>query len=310
MELLNRFKLFTKNTPLGVSMIIVAEVLWGINTVYLALALSEFPIALLLGLRGLIAGIVLALVTRKYWQPIQFADIVSLTISSWIGLSFMQFIFSYGISLTNAMVASVILAMQPLVLYFFSVAYLKEKFNSRLLVGSVIALCGVLLIVFDEQAGGSQSVTGGLILIASLFFDCFGVVTKKKLMNKLGALQIVSLNFLLGSIPLLVYSAISGEFVALPEVSINGWFYFSYLLFASGIVAFTLYYYAIKRVSVERSSIYNYLMPVVGVIASILILGTEPDPKFLAGAGIVFLGLAVSQIKLPHKLHLIHRHRH
>jgi|GEM_PF-4954151 len=310
MELFGR-RFFENNALSGVVMIIIAEIIFGIGTVMLDIVQKTFPIALMLGLRGLFAGIALSIITHRYWSKLQISDVIGLIVSSWLGLSFMQFIFSYGISLTNAMVASVVLALQPIVLYFFSVGYLKEKFNPRILVGSVVSLCGVLLIVFDKQVGGGgQSTIGGFILLASLFLDCFGVVTKKRLMKRLGALQIVSLNFLFGSIPLLFYAWLNNEFLALPKVSMQSWLAFSYLLFVSGILAFAMYYFALKRVSVERTSVYNYLMPVVGVVASIFILGTEPDAKFALGAVLVSSGLIISQIKLPHTTHLIHKHRH
>lgn len=302
-------KIFNKNKPSGILMIIVAEIIWGIGTVILDLSLDNFPIALMLGLRGLIAGVLLSFATHRYWKTMRISDVIQITISSWVGLSFMQFIFTYGISLTNAMIASVILAMQPLVLYFFSVGYLKEKFDAKILIGSVVALFGVLLIVSDHKAGGSQSAVGGLILVASLFFDCFGVVTKKRLMGRFGALQIISLNFLIGSIPLLMYSWTNNEFAKITTIPLIGWLHFSYLVLM-GSLGFVLYYFALKKVSVERSSVYNYLMPVVGVVASIFIINTKPDAKFIIGAAIVFLGLAISQVKHPHLHHLLQRHKH
>ena len=70
------------------------------------------------------------------------------------------------------------------------------------------------------------------------------------------------------------------------------------------VIAYMLYYTALTRLTLERSSVFAYIVPITGVLASIVFLGDRPSPVFEVGSLIVFAGLIISQVKLPHSIHL------
>lgn len=308
------FKLFwskkrRKQASLALLAIIVADVIWGTNVAANKVALDSIPPYIYAFVKLSIGAVALSLISFRSWVRMPLKDLVRMLFSSFIGITLFIVLLYNGQALTTASIAALILALDPLILYFFSVKLLHEKFNANLLIGSFVALAGVLMIIGYSQEGGG-SLFGTLLIVVGVFLDSLGVVTKKQLIDKFPPGQIASLNFLL-AVPFLGFLALFevSDF-EVTDVTTASWVALGYSTIMSAIIGFTLFYWGLRYVAVERASLFHYLIPTFGVVTSVLVLGETLTLNLVIGGALVFAGLALSEIKIPHHLHFLQKHRH
>ncbi|MBP9131906.1 DMT family transporter [Candidatus Saccharibacteria bacterium] len=295
-----------KNTLGGIILIVVAEAIWGVTIATNVIALDHFPIYVYAALKTLIGGLILLIFARPKWRKMKAKHLFQLAVSSFIGLSMFLVLLYKGIEMTNGITVSVILALSPIVIYLFSLEKLKERFDSKILIGSLVSLSGVLLIIITSHDGSVNDAAsaGAMLIFAAVICDAFGITVKKSLINRYHPFQISALNLLIASTVLIAASIVNGEITMLGSVDKTGWYIFAFNTATGMVMAYMLYYMALTRLTLERSSVFAYIVPVVGVVSSIILLGDNPSPVFEVGSVIVLAGLIISQIKLPHLEHL------
>ncbi|MBP6041527.1 EamA family transporter [Candidatus Saccharibacteria bacterium] len=294
-----------KNTIGGIILIVIAEIIWGTTIVLNVVALDHFPAYLYAAIKTLAGGLILLFFAIPKWKKFKKRHLLQLSISSVIGMGFFLMFLYKGMEQTNGITTSVILALSPIVIYLFSIEQLKERFDSKILIGSLVSLSGVLLIIFTSDTAATRAGgTGALLVFAAIICDAFGLTIKKPLLEIYHPFQISAVNILIASVVLIIASIATGDILLIGSAGRVGWEALALNVVTAMVIAYMLYYTALTRLTLERSSVFAYIVPITGVLASIVFLGDRPSPVFEVGSMIVFAGLIISQVKLPHSIHL------
>lgn len=292
----------------------LAFLLWGFNTVFIKVSVDSMPVTLFLFIRFTLATLILLPFALRKRKKLKFKVKSRIILSSLIGLSAFMLLMGEGLKRTSALDTAVIFLIAPVVMYVLSIEILKEKFNPKILFGLIIALIGAGLVVVSPvlNATGStdgRSFVGNLIVLVSVFIAVLGTVMVKQVLKKAPPIQVTTLRFAvvpISMLPILYYQR--------PDIFAINWsssviLSLTYSILIGSVLSYSIYHWALKKISGEQSSVFHYLDPLGGVIGSIIFLNDTLTPIILLGASLTVLGVYLSEAKPKLHIHHLHAHR-
>lgn len=199
-----------------------------------------------------------------------------------------------ALEITMASNVSLIVCTTPVLTVLLSSFFFKEKLRKGFIAGSLVALSGVTLVVFNGSVFLKLNPLGDcLTLLAALSWAFYSLILRQ-MGNKHSTLFITRKVFFYGLITMILYlpfapSSFHLERLCYPLVYGN-------LLFL-GIVASMLCYLSwnacVRIIGASRASNYLYINPLVAVWASHLFLSEPITLTALLGAGLIIGGVYI-----------------
>lgn len=201
-----------------------------------------------------------------------------------------------AVALTYVNNVSFITSTSPLVIVILGIVFVKSiKATWTLIVGSLIALVGVGLVIFNGSFILHLNPWGDLL--ALLTAVCWAVYTllMKRVSDRYSAVFITRKLFFYGLLTVLPMFLIDPWTVSLgtlltPKVAFN--------LLLLGLVAsflcFALWTVVIERLGVMTASNYQYLNPITTVVASAIWLSEPMTAIAYIGSALILIGVIVS----------------
>lgn len=199
-----------------------------------------------------------------------------------------------ALEITMASNVSLIVCTTPVLTVLLSSFFFKEKLRKGFIAGSLVALSGVTLVVFNGSVFLKLNPLGDcLTLLAALSWAFYSLILRQ-MGNKYSTLFITRKVFFYGLITMILYlpfapSSFHLERLCYPLVYGN-------LLFL-GIVASMLCYLSwnacVRIIGASRASNYLYINPLVAVWASHLFLSEPITPTALLEAGLIIGGVYI-----------------
>lgn len=299
---------------LAILLFSISFLLWGVNSAFLKISFDNLPIEHFLLIRFGVAFFLLLPLTYKKFKPVSPATWTRVIISTIIGISGFMAILGYGLQKTTALEASLIFLLGPIFMFLLSIEMLKEKFNSKILTGLIVALAGATLVIAAPLINGTNGAArgtfiGNIIVAFSVLVSVLGTILIKPALKKVPAMQITTMRFGIAALCFL-------PFVVISPVSFNSIDWTREVIIAVGfnvvfgsVVAYTIYHWALNRISGEESSVLHYLDPLAGVLAAIFILGDQLTPAIILGGALTIIGIYLSEAKPHFKQHHLNSHR-
>ena len=196
-----------------------------------------------------------------------------------------------GYTLTNNV--SLIVCMNPLLIAIIAHFLSKEdKLSPRLLLGSLLALAGVTLVIFNGNFTFEITIVGELLAFAAAFSWAFYTLLMRRFSNKYPALFLtrkVMLYGMLTALPIFLYRPLTTNFTLFTQPVV--WGNFVFLGLVATLLCFFLWNKTIKFLGAVRASTYIYGMPITTLIASVLILGEPISLMAIIGTLMVLIGV-------------------
>ena len=196
----------------------------------------------------------------------------------------------WGLRSVEPGMAQVMMALTPLLTFFFAILQGQEAFQWRGLVGGLVALAGIAF-VFLEHPGGDAAVLPMLSIVAGA--ACIGesIILLKRL-PRLDPGMINAVGMSMGAASLLIVSRVFGESWRAPTLSLT-WFSVLYLVVIGTVIFFSLMTYVIRRWSASASAYGLVIMPLETVTLSAWLTGEKLNAGLLVGGALVLLGVWV-----------------
>ncbi len=202
-----------------------------------------------------------------------------------------------ALGITLASNVSLIICTAPILTAFLSRLFHKgERLKNHLIYGSLMALLGVGLVVFNGSFILQINPLGDILtLFAALMWSFYGLILRR-LGSRYPTLFITRKVFFYGIvtlIPVLVISPIHPQFAVLiqPAVICN-------LLFL-GVIASLLCYImwntAVKELGVVRTTNYIYVVPLVTLLTSALVIDETITVVALFGSAFILSGVYIAE---------------
>ena len=202
---------------------------------------------------------------------------------------------NYALKLTVANDVSFIVCTTPLVTVILALLLLKSvKASLPLAIGSVLALLGVALVIFNGHFVLHLDPLGDLLALAAATSWAIYSLVMKNFASYYSPFFITRKVFFYGLITILPVFAVHPwtiPFAQLftPEIGFN----LFYLGVVASFVCFAAWAWVITRLGALRASNYIYFNPVTTVIASALVLNERMTPIAYAGSALILVGVFV-----------------
>ena len=254
---------------------------------YVALSkplVAAFPVLLLAWLRFGIAALAMPHWLRK---PPDEAPMTRRTrglvfLESFLGNFMFSICMLFGVSMTSAVSAGVIMAAIPAVVAIASWVFLRERITLRIALAIACAAAGIgLLALAPAQAshgnaagtGSSMPWLGNLLVFCAVLCEAAYAVIGKSLTGKLSPKRISSLINLWGfvlSTPLGIWWALRFDF---GSVSLGIWGLLVVYAMAASIWTVWLWMTGLRRVPAAQAGVFTVMLPVSAALVGVLVLG-------------------------------------
>ena len=184
---------------------------------------------------------------------------------------------------------------------FLAAWFLRERITPAFIVLSLIAVAGMVVIIYDPSSSGGQLIGVALTLAGIACCAVYSVVTRRWIPDAKETSQVVlaqQAHALVLAIGLVVLVGLVGGAIvptALTPLGLASAIGSGVLYYAG---AYWFYLGALRHVPASFAALSFYLIPIVGVTAGALLLGERLDPRQWVGAVIV-LGAILAIIRLP-----------
>jgi drug/metabolite transporter (DMT)-like permease len=261
---------------------------------------AVFPVFLLAGLRFGIAALAMGGWTRRPAdEPAQTRqDRGLLFLLSLLGNFLFSICMLFGVQLSTALAAGVIMAALPGVVALLSRVFLGERLSRQVLAGIACAVSGIALVTLSKTgeaaAAGTAPLLGNLLLLAAVVCEASYVVIGKKLSGRLGPKRISALVNLWGLAlvaPLALWQARQFDF---SQVALPIWGLLVFYALAASMITVWLWMTGLRHVPASQAGVFTVMLPVSAAAVGVLLLG-EPFSAAQAGAfALALLGVVLA----------------
>jgi drug/metabolite transporter (DMT)-like permease len=258
-----------------------------------------FPIFLLAWLRFGIAALAMAGWVRRAPgdAPLTTHDRRLLFLESFFGNFLFSICMLFGVSMSTALAAGVIMAGLPAAVALLSRVFLKERIAKRVMAGIACAVAGIALVSLTKNAASAShdsSLLGNLLLLGALLCEASYVVIGKKLSAKVSAKRISALINLWGLAlvtPFGLWQALHFEFGG---VAASVWWLLLFYAIAASVVTVWLWMTGLRQVPAAKAGVFTVLLPVSAAAVGVLFLGERFSAAQAAAFGLALAGVVLA----------------
>lgn len=278
----------------------IAMLFWSFSFVWTKIAIDVFPPMTLISSRLILAFVVLfsfVLFTGKF-QRVRGEDL------KWFFLlalfePFLYFVGeTYGLTMVDPTLASVIIATIPLFAPIFAFFLLKERMGIANVIGILISLSGVLLVIWQPGVGLTAKPLGVLLMFFAVFAAVFYTATIRKISEHYNIFNVILYQNFFGLIyfipTVLIVDSSKWKNMVLTSDALQAVLMLS--IFAS-VLAFILFAYVIRKIGVAKTNVFANLIPVFTAVISMFVLQTQIVLIQWLGIALTVGGLFFSQIQ-------------
>ena len=285
--------------------LILAATCWGVGTVISKAALAEVPPLTLLPIQLGASLLVLAVLMRHNGVSFRTEGSPLLGRLGLLNPGMAYALSLLGLTAITASLSVLLWALEPLMILFLAAWFLHERITPAFIALSLVAVAGMILIVYDPTSTGGEWIGIALTVAGIVCCAVYSVVTRRWIPDAKETSQVIMAqqgHALVLALILVVLVGLAGGQVAPSALTPFG--------LASAIGSGVLYYAgaywfylgALRHVPASFAAVSFYLIPIVGVAAGALLLGERLDARQWVGAVIVLASLlAIIRLQSPER---------
>lgn len=282
--------------PLGLVLLALTSVGWGLNWPAMKLLMTEWPPLSIRGVTGIAGAVLLAVlaiargeslrVPRSQWARLVLLAL--LNVSGWMALM--------GLALLwlPASEAVVIAYTMPVWAAVLAWLVLGEQLSLQRIVAVVMAFAGIAALTgADGLAASTEKLPGIIMVLIAAFGFGLGTVLAKRYALPLPLLTSVAWQIGIGSVPVLLLGLMfeSPHFAALTPL---GWSLLAYIALIAFGLAYLCWFAALKLLPASVAAIGTMAVPVIGVIGSAVVLHERLGAGQIAALLLTLAGVALA----------------
>lgn len=269
---------------------------------------AAFPVFLLAWLRFGIGGLAMAHWLRKPANepPMTPRTRRLLFLESFLGNFLFSICMLFGVSLTSAVSAGVIMAAIPATVALLSWLFLHERITGRTWAAIALAATGIGLLALAQpprRAGAPAAADlawlGNLLVLGAVLCEAAYAVIGKALTGALGPKRITSLINLWGFAlvtPFGVYAARGFDFGA---VAASSWLLLVFYALAASIWTVWLWMTGLKVVPASQAGVFTAMLPVSAAAVGVLVLGEQLGFMQVLAFAAALAGVLLATVRTP-----------
>lgn len=292
--------------------LLLTSIIWGIAGPVIKLTLPYLPPFTFIFFRLIIASwIFLPLFLREHkMHPLDERDFPHLFLVGLFGITLNLGLLFLGLEKTSAIEGGLIGATTPILLLFAGWWFLKERINRKEKIGTILALLGTLIIVFepifrgeviDHTLSSQRTIGNLLVLLGNLAWVTYTILSKE-ISKKYSAVMITFVSIIIGLITFLPLSLMEVfVFHKIPVFNLTSVIGLLYMSLLSLGAAYFLFEWGLRKLEACETGIFAYLQPVFTFPAAYLLLGELIPALLWPVILITAFGVAVATTGMYHR---------
>ena len=275
-----------------------------------ALLLATLPVFLLAWLRfGIAAVAMLHWVKRRPGEAaLSTQDRRLLFWESFLGNFLFSICMLYGVLLTSAVSAGVVMAAIPAAVALLSRWWLGERIPRRTIAAMACAALGIVLLALARTPVGAagavvaaanqthpaQALAGHALLLVAVFCEAAYVVIGKRLTGRVSPRRISALINLWGLAlvtPMGLWQALRFDF---NRVQVDTWALLLFYALAASVATVWLWMKGLTQVPAPQAGVFTVLLPITAAAVGVGLLGEPFGIGHLAALAMALLGLLLA----------------
>lgn len=270
---------------------VIVAAIWGCNFILVKIGVQEMPPLLLCALRFFFASVPAVFFIRRPAAPFKIVALYGLVM---FALQFSLIFTSLSVGMTAGM-ASLIMQTQVFFSIFFAMVFLGERLAGRQILGALVAFAGIFLVAMHLDS--NMTLSGFLLVISGAIVWGIGNLITKKI-RTVNILALIAWGSLTACLPLLFASfLIEGREKIVYSLQHFSWLTvisLTYIVFASTWVGYGLWNSLLNRYPVTTVVPFTLLIPIFGILSSVLILGESIETWKIIASVLVIMGLCIN----------------
>lgn len=294
-------KTSSRDMLLGNGCILLATIFFGVNIPVVKELVPDWMSADALTLIRLFGGCVLMWLASMFikCEKIDRGDWLKLVFAGAVGLFSFMFLFNMSLAYANPIDVSIIMTLPPMFVLLYGIIFKGGRPSWMEYVGIVAAFAGSTLVIVVEQGhAGSHNLTGMLLALASTACYAFYLVVMQGPSKKYSPVSTLRFTFLFAAIPALLFmpQLLHAHLLNDVHVPATPWLGVGFILLCPTFLSYFLIAPADKLIGSELVSIYQYLVPVVAAVATVIMgLGSIHPVQILAMV-IIIAGMVLTNL--------------
>lgn len=227
------------------------------------------------------------------WHQVARRDLLRLAVASIFGVVLSQGGLIMGISRTSPINATMEITAQPIYVLVLAAIILHERITLRKAVGVLLGFAGaaVLVLISTGEGGPQASIVGDLMVLGSQVAFALYLTMFLPLIRRLDPLTFNRWMFTFGSLLLLPFTAADMAQLDWAAVASRTWVEVAYIIVCCTFICFLLVVYSQRRLPSTVVSSYNYIQPIVTVVASLVMSLAVLQWQHVLAAALIFTGV-------------------
>ncbi|HUZ95980.1 MAG TPA: EamA family transporter [Edaphobacter sp.] len=284
--------LATQRRALGFAACTLASSLWGCGFFFGKIALAEMNFAHMVLYRFLFGMVPLTPLLLTHRPHLNRREWGVLLAASFLGVPLQFLLQFYGLSMTTVSHAALMVGTMPVILAVGATLFAHERMDRTGWIAMAGSTCGAALIALGGRHAGSSSLTGDLLIVASLFIALFWILFNKQLMERHSHIVITTYGLALGTAMLMIWVPLQYGLPPVAHISLKVWL----ALAASGLLCTAtttlLWNWGLTQVPASQAGVLLNMEPLIGSLLGVIVLGEHLGPDAWAG-GALILGAAI-----------------
>ena len=282
-------------------------IVWGANFTVIKLGLDGVPSMLLIVLRYIITAFPAVFFIKKPNTQWKYIILYGLFLGVF---QFACLFYAMEIGMPAGL-ASIVLQFQAFISPIFALIFLKEKLKMKQILGSLVAIVGLIIIATAAVSGGISAIPLQAIVLtvaAPVFWAASNVISRiasEKTAQRGEQLDMFSLvvwSALIPPIPLTILAL----FLDTPQtlinaiINMNGMSIFAilYLAFGATLLGYGVWSKLIAKYPMGKVAPISLLVPITGLLTARIVLSEQLSGMQWLGASVILIGLMISNLDL------------
>ncbi|WP_108869714.1 DMT family transporter [Aquimarina aquimarini] len=271
--------------------LVITLLLWASSFIAIKVALIDYSPYALSVYRYIIASIVLLVIA--VFIKVQFPqkrDLFRFFMIGFIGIAIYNVTLNYGEQTVSAGATSFIINTVPMITFILSIIFLKEKINTKRVMGMMISFTGIVIITFGEHVDVVFN-KGVLFVVIAAFSQSIFFILQKPLLEKYSSFSLICWSIWLGTFTMLPF--LIGNMNMLLKASFESNMSLLYLGVFPGAIGYLVWTYVLSKMKVQYATSFLYLIPVISVLIAIGWIREFPNGYIILGGAIVIVGVII-----------------
>jgi drug/metabolite transporter (DMT)-like permease len=161
--------------------------------------------------------------------------------------------------------------------------------------GLAVALVGLAVVANPAGNLGSSRLVGDALFVGAACSWAVYTLAGRSAIGRFGSVNANVYATAAGSLMLLPLSFLGGGWTGAARAPASAWGGVAYLAVAGTVLGFVLFYEGVRLIGAARASSFALLVPIFGVLSSVLVLGEHLRPSLAIGGVVVLAGLAIAE---------------